>query len=622
MKSNHYSLHLFSYLGYDYQSRLDQKTAKPMQKSSLFGRFLMWRVRHISERNFIFILSLVVGIASGLTALALKTGVFHLRELLLNDIKFDYHNFLMLLYPTIGIALTVFMKQIVLKDSIKHNISSILHAISKRNSLMRMHKIVSSMIGGILTAGFGGSIGLESPIISSGSAIGSNLGRVLHLNYKSVTLLLACGAAGAIAAIFNTPIAAIVFVFEVLLLDLTRFSLIPLLISSSSGAVLTRIFYEEEILFDFTVIDKFTINDIGFFALFAVVSAFVSLYFTKMFLFMEHKYEVFVKPSRRLLFGALVLGLMIFLFPPLFGEGFETIKSLLSGNHSQILNNSPYYPLLSNDNHIILIIFFSILCLVKVIATVTTIGAGGIGGIFAPSLFTGAISGFLFAYTLNAFFDLNLSVSNFILVGMSCTLGGVLHAPLTGIFLIAEITSGYELIVPLMIATTITFIMVKYVEPDSIVTKQLAAKGELITHNKDKAVLTFMELKTVIERDFRTIGIDATLGDLVNEIAQSKRDIFPVLDSEQKLAGIVHLSDIRDIMFNIKLYEETSVRNLMVIPPALITSEDTMEIVMKKFKKTDAWNLPVVDKGKYVGFVSKSKMFTVYRNLLVNLSEE
>ncbi|MBU0763196.1 MAG: chloride channel protein [Bacteroidetes bacterium] len=590
---------------------------KKRRSRSVLARFLVWRVKNIGDRNYILILSIIVGLASGCTALILKTAVYHIHDLFLNH-RFNTKDLLLLVYPVIGIALTVAFKKYILKDQIKHNISSILHAISKRNSLMRAHKVFSSIFGGILTAGFGGSIGLESPIISSGSAIGSNLGRVLRLNYKTVTLLLACGAAGAISAIFNTPVAAIVFALEVLLIDLTSFSLIPLLMASASGAIVTRIFFEKEIVFHFTLIDDFQISHLPFYILLGIICGFISYYFTVSFLFVESKFEFIKKNRYRLIIGGLILGILVFLFPPLYGEGYEIVKQLLAGNHSEVFENSLYSSL--SDNIWMPVFFFLVIIFLKVIATATTLGAGGIGGIFAPSIFTGSFTGFLFAHVFNAF-EVGLSRSNFSLVGMAAVLAGVLHAPLTGVFLIAEITSGYELIVPLMIATAISFVTSKYLEPNSIFTMQLAKRGELITHHKDKAVLTFMELRSVIETDLKTISPDATLNDLVKVIAKSKRNIFPVVDDEGMLAGIVMLDNVREIMFDKSMYH-TRVSNLMILPPTYISSTDSMEVIMEKFKDSDAWNLPIIDDGKYVGFISKSKLFTAYRNLLVEISEE
>ncbi|HSH50948.1 MAG TPA: chloride channel protein [Bacteroidales bacterium] len=571
----------------------------------------------MSQRTYFLILSALVGWGGGMAALSLKTAVFYLHEKLLENKSFDEYNLLVFIYPVIGIALTFIFTRYILRDKVKHNIASILYAISKRNSLVKAHKIFSSIIGGILTAGFGGSIGLESPIISSGAAIGSNVGKWLKLSYKEVTLLLACGASGAISAIFHTPIAAVVFAIEVLLIDLTRFSLIPLLISSVSGAIVTNVFFKDEILFEFVLRDHYHVHHTGFYILLGIICGLISFYFTKIF-FKIDKLAAKIPDFRKLFIGGLILGVLLYLFPPLYGEGYQIIKAIFAQNYESVMETNLQLQL---DNSLwIFYLFFLSLLLLKVFATSITINSGGIGGIIAPSLFTGAITGMLFSHTLNGF-GLNISESNFALVGMAGVLSGVLHAPLTGIFLIAETTKGYELIVPLMLTSTISFITVKIFEPNSIFTVMLAKSGELITHHKDKAILTFMKLNSVIENDFKTIDVYATLGDLVKVVSKSNRNIFPVVDEEGILNGIILMDNIREIMFDREMYN-TPVSNLMIVPPEYIFYTDSMKDVIKKFESTDAWNLPVIDNAKYVGMVSKSKLFSAYRNLLLEISEE
>ncbi|MBN1253508.1 MAG: chloride channel protein [Bacteroidales bacterium] len=594
-----------------------------MNTTRMLARFHLWRMRNVKESTFILVLAVIVGLLAGFVALTMKVSVFYLRQLVIDEIigVSKKNMLLLLIFPAIGIGITVIFKYLIINDTVKHNISSILHAISSRNSLMKRHKIFSSLLGGILTAGFGGSVGVESPIISSGAAIGSNLGRIFHFNYKTITLLLACGSAGAIAAIFNTPIAGVVFALEVLLLDLSRFSLIPLLIASVSGTIVTTIFYPDDILFDFQITESFKVSQIHFYIIFAFLTGIVAYYFNSTYLKVENKIEEIKNTLKRFLFGAVSFGILLFLFPALWGEGFTTIKALLNEDHISIFYNTLYTS--KAGNVLITIVLFIFLILLKVVATALSVGAGGIGGIFAPSLFTGALSGYLYAFVINSLpLGVELSLVNFAMIGMAGVLSGVLHAPLTGLFLIAEITFGYELIVPLMITTAISFITVKYFGNHSIITSQLAMKGELITHHKDKAVLTMMKLKSVLETDFSTVYIDDNLKDLVKVVAKSKRNLFPVLDKENMLCGIILLDDIREIMFNKSLYKKELVKNLMSIPPAFIKMDENMESVMKKFKDTGAWNLPVIDKGHYIGFVSKSKMFNVYRELLVNISAE
>lgn len=591
-----------------------------MAKTTRWRRFLIWRLRHINNQNFMLILSVFVGIASGITALILKTAVYRGREFLLEGIEWTYQNYLFFLYPMIGLGLTLIFKKYIICDFVKHNITSLLQAISKRNSIVKFHKTYSSVIGSIITAGFGGSIGLESPIISSGAAIGSNVARNFHLNYKEITVMLACGASGAIAAIFNTPIAAIVFALEVLLIDLSRFSLIPLLMASVSGAITTKLFLDENILIEFAITSPFVVSDIPFFILLGILSGLTSVYFTRMFLWIENKFEQIKLLRNKMLIGGLILGILIFYFPALYGEGYNMVKALIGGRLNEVFHSS----LFENYTHVwfMVIIFIGAMVFLKVIATSITLGAGGVGGIFAPSVFTGAMLGFVFVYTFN-YFELGdpLDANNYTLVGMASVLGGVLQAPLTGIFLIAEITSGYELIVPLMLSTTISYITVKSIQGESIITIQLAKKGELITHNKDRAVLTFMQLSQVIEKDLKSINENANLEDLVKVISKSKRNIYPVLTQENYLVGVVLLDDVREIMFNTEMYS-TPISNLMIMPPASISYNDTMEIVLKKFTETGAWNLPVISKGKYVGFVSKSKLFTAYRQYLVKITAD
>ena len=589
-----------------------------MAKRTLLIRFLVWRKHNISQRNFILILSIIVGLSGGIVALTLKTSVFYLHELLLKDKGFDEYNFLIFIYPFVGIALTFFFAKFLLRDSVKHNIASILYAISKRNSIMRAHKIFSSILGGILTAGFGGSIGLESPIISSGSSIGSNMGRLLRLSYKEVTLLLACGAAGAISAIFHTPLAAIVFAIEVLLIDLNRFTLIPLLIASVSGAIVTNVFFHDEILFEFILQDPYAVQHTIYYLLLGIFTGLISVYFTKVFFKIENIASK-IPDVRRLFIGGLILGIVIFLFPPLYGEGYQIIKAIFAEDFSSVMETNIHFGLVNYQWFFYF--FFVSLLLLKALATSITISSGGVGGIIAPSLFTGAIAGMLFSHSLNLL-GLDVSESNFALVGMAGVLSGILHAPLTSIFLIAETTTGYELIVPLMLTTIISFVTVKFFEPNSIFTIQLAKRGELITHHKDKAVLNFMKLKSVIETDFTTVHVDSKLGDLVKIVSKSKRNIFPVLDDDGILNGIILMDHIREIMFDSEMYETTLVSNLMILPPSYISYKDTMKNVIEKFETSGAWNLPVIDNAKYIGMVSKSKLFSAYRNLLLEISDE
>ncbi len=579
-----------------------------------------WREHNISPKRFTLLLSIFVGAFAGLMALALKTSVFYIHHLLFSKNSFDLRNTLFLLFPTFGIALTVILRKYIIRDFCRHDVSAILNSISNNESKLPKHKMFSSVLGAAMTAGFGGSIGLEAPIVSTGSAIGSNLSTFFRLDYKTTTLLLACGAAGAIAAVYNAPLAGIVFAFEILLIDLSQFTLLPLLLSALTGTIITKVFFRTELLFEFQLNSSFTDVDIPFFILFGITSGCISVYFSRMFLFIEDKFSGLMSQKQKLLAGGLGIGVLIFIFPPLYGEGFATIRAILLGDHVNLLNNTIFYPFINNRFAIIL--FFGFLVFLKVVATSMTLNAGGIGGIFAPALFTGAVNGFCFAMTINSLGITYLSVGNFALVGMAAMFAGILHAPLTAVFLIAGITGGYQLMVPLLLATTISFLTVKYLEPESIDTQRLAKKGDLITHHKDRAILHFIKLEEVLETDFLSVSIDANLGDLVRLIEKSKRDIFPVIDSDDYLMGVVQIDDIRDIMFDKDEYDKISVWSLMNVPPTIIHPSDSMELILNKFADCTEWCLPVVEKGKYLGFVTKAKVFENYREVMVKISTE
>jgi CIC family chloride channel protein len=577
-------------------------------------------MKNIKERQFILLLSFLVGLITGVAALILKNAIHYTHHFLTNRLNVDSGNLLYLAYPAIGILLTVLFVKIFVKDNIGHGVSRILYSISKKNSLIKSHNNYTSIIASTLTIGFGGSVGSEAPIVLTGASIGSNLARMFHMNYKTITLMVGCGAAGAIGGIFKAPMAGMVFTLEVLMLDLTMASLIPLLISSITGASVSYFFMGKGVLLSHTVTEPFVISNIPYYILLGIFAGFVSLYFTRFSMYLESLIGKITNSYQKMLVGGVLLGVMIFLFPPLFGEGYNTIQSLLDGNSAHLVNNSIFYFL--KDNYWMLLGYVLLIIIFKVIASTVTTGSGGVGGIFAPSLFLGAVSGFFVARLLNGFNFVRLSESNFALIGMAGMMAGVMHAPLTGIFLIVEITGGYALFVPIMITATIAYLTIMYFEPHSIYTKRLAKRGELITHNKDKAILTLMKLGKVIETDLKRVSPDATLGELVKIISHSHRNIFPVVDEEERLLGIVLLDDIRDIMFNSEMYDDTYVRNLMILPPAILEADAPMDVVMRRFEKTGAWNLPVVQDEKYLGFVSKAKIFNVYRRVLVHFSDE
>ncbi len=586
--------------------------------NSLFESFLNWRLHHIKDETFMLILSAIIGVLSGLTAWLLKTGVYYMHHFFKTKINPSTFNFSLLIYPFIGIGITVIFKNYLIKDHIKHDISTLLEAISRRKSIIKKHKSYSSILGAILTVGFGGSVGLESPIISSGASIGSNIGRICKLNYKSITTLLGCGATGAIAAIFNTPIAGILFALEVLMLDMNRFSLIPLLVASISGTITTELLFADAIVFEFHIFQKFYLKHFIHYLALGVIAGFTSYYFTKVYISINNYFRTIISIKKRFFIGASGLAILLFIFPAFYGEGFDILKTILSGNAAKIFSESIFANLI--NHYWVFLLFFFALIMLKVVATAFTNGAGGIGGIFAPSLFTGAILGFLLAQLNNHFFAELIPENNFALVGMASVLGGVLQAPLTGIFLIAEITSGYELFVPLMLSTTVAFITSKKLTPTSLITKQLAEKGALITHDKDKAVLHFMSVSELIETDLIPVDEHINLKELLKSIAKSRRNIFPVLNNEN-LIGIILLDDVREVMFDHNYYD-MNISNFMKSPPDIIDINDSMHTVMEKFNNCEAWNLPVCNGDKYIGFISKSKLFSAYRNQLKDLTEE
>lgn len=576
----------------------------------------------MQDRYFIIVLSAAIGFFSGIAAYLLKSSVYYIEEMLTTRFQIQEQNYWYVLYPAIGILLTVLFIRYVVKDETRHGIPRILYVISKLGGKMKQHKIFSSLFGSSLTAGFGGSIGLEAPIISAGSSIGSSMGQLLRLNYKMTILLIGCGAAGAMASIFTTPIAAVIFSLEVLMLDLTISSIIPLLMASATGAITTKLLLAEKILVHFKINEPFGVGDVPYFLLLGVLTGLVSLYFNRanrsITSFMESMNNSWIRGF----IGVSLLGLIIFLFPPLYGEGYDAIRLIIAGESLSLLDNSFFY--VFRDNAWLFMGFLLFLVFLKVVATTLTIESGGIGGIFAPSAVTGGLTGFAFARFFNELgVTRHLSEANFTLVGMAGVLGAVLHAPLTAIFLIAEMTNGYDLIVPLMLTSTISFITIKAFDPHSIFTRRLAERGELLTHHKDQAVLTLLNIRDVIDKDIQTIGPKANLGDLTRIIAKSKRNLFPVVDKNLKFMGLVVLDDVREDMFDNSRWN-TPIAKYILQPMAheKVFIDDSMETVMEKFKRTGNYNLVVLDKGKYVGFVSRATVFNAYRQTLIDVSHD
>lgn len=587
---------------------------------TLFHRLLLWRERHISEKAFVVVLALIVGTLGGFAALLLKALIHIISNALTSGISITGGNYLYFIYPAAGVLITLLFVRYIVRDNISHGVTRVLYAISQNKSRLKRHNIFSSLCASSVTIGFGGSVGAEGPIVFSGASIGSAVGQLFRMSPRVLMIMVGCGAAAGIAGIFKAPIAGMLFTLEVLMIDLTTVSVMPLLIASIAGATIAYTFTGYEAEFFFMQSEPFVTSRIPFAVLLGVFCGLVSLYFTRVMNMMENMFQRMGSPWRRYALGAVIMSGLVFLFPPLYGEGYSAIVSLLSGNTSAILDGSVFYS--GRGSVIIIISFVAVLTVTKAFATSATNGAGGVGGTFAPSLFVGCMAGFLFAYSINHIFGLDLSVKNFALMGMAGVMAGVMHAPLMGMFLTAELTGGYELFLPLLIVSALSYFTIKTFEPYSIYAMRLAQRGELLTHHKDKAVLTLLKIDNVIETDFHSVTPDMDLRQMVKVIAQSSRNLFPVVDSNGVLMGVVLLDDIRNIMFRPDLYRRMHVEKFMSTPPALIDIHSSMEQVMKTFDDTGAWNLPVVDNGRYVGFVSKSKIFNSYRRVLRHYSED
>lgn len=590
------------------------------KENGMLERFIAWREKHISQKHFILILSLVVGVLSALAAFALKHLIHFIQHLLTGDFDTQTFNGLYLVYPVIGIFITGLFIRKVVRDDISHGVTKVLYAISCRKGRIRSHNTWSSLIASGITIGFGGSVGAESPIVMTGSAIGSNLGRLFKLEKKVMMLLIGCGAAGAVSGIFKAPISGLVFTIEVLLIDLTMSSLLPLLISSVTAATLSYILMGTEATFEFHMQDAFDLARVPYVILLGIVCGLVSLYFTHVTTAIEKQFKKISNPYYKLAIGGTILSVLIFLFPPLYGEGYETINQLINGDSQNIiLDNSLFY---GHAKYLLVYMFFIVLF--KAFASTVTNCAGGCGGIFAPSLFLGCIAGYLFATLCNMTeWGVPVSDKNFALFGMAALMSGVFHAPLTGVFLIAELTGGYSLFLPLMIVSVCSYLTVRIFDSNNIYAIRLAQRGELITHHKDQAVLTILKVADVIERDFMKISPDMDLGALTSVVAKTRRNIFPVVDAGNRLVGILYLDDIRHIMFRQELYHRYNVAVLMREVPERLSIEEPMESVMRKFEETRAWNLPVEDiSGEYIGFISKSAIFTAYRKTLLEFTSD
>ncbi len=589
---------------------------------SLLHSFLHWKSRHLSHRQFLMFISALIGFIAGICAVTIKNLTHFIQVLLKGDTLVTYHNAFYFIFPVIGLLAVYLIFKFVLRKKVSQGIPATLYAISRQRGIMKRFQMYASLITAPITVGFGGSVGLEAPTVATGASIGSNLSRLFLLNQTTRTLLIGCAAAGAMSSIFNAPIAAIIFAVEVFSLDLTLTSLLPLLIASVSAVLTSYFFYGSEIILPFSLEDAFTISEVPYYMLLGILAAGCSIYFTRVHFWLMKLMGRIRSGIVRLITCGLLLGLIIYFIPPLYGEGYSVVNNLLQENYLEALGTNLFNAYL--ENIWVVIILLMGLVLFKIIATTLTISAGGVGGIFAPVMFMGSAMGHGFALLLNnlGIFKDQISVSNFTLVGMAGLMAGVLHAPLTAIFLIAELTHGYELFIPLMITAAISYMITSKFQPHSVYTMELAQRGDLLTHDKDQTVLTLMNITRVIEKNFIALNINMNLGDVIHQgVVRSSRNIFPVIDENRNFMGIILLDDIRSIMFNEKLYGEVSVQDIMQQAPEIIDIEtDRMKEIMKKFQDSNAWNLPVVKEGKYIGFISKSKLLTAYRQKLIEVT--
>lgn len=583
-------------------------------------RYLVIKSRLMPQRQLLIVLAIITGLTAGFATYVFELLLHWFKEGLTSWFRVDEASFFYLIYPTIGIIIVSLFVKYLVKDNISEGVTRVLYAMSKKGSRIKPHNSYTSILASSATIGFGGSVGPEAPIVLTGSAIGSAIGQFMRLNYKNVTLLLSCGAAAALSAIFKAPITGVIFVLEILMLDITVGSIIPLIISSVTAVTLIFFLTGFETVFKIDTTNMFTLSHIPVYILLGITCGLMSYYFTYTNAKISAKFSKIKGMPRQWLSGGVVLGVLIFVFPALYGEGYETITSLLHNRLDLLFDNSMFY----EYRHLnwVVAIYLVITLMFKVVATSATNGAGGIGGTFAPSLFVGAMTGATITFILNSFFGFNLPVMPFTLVGMAGVMAGVMKAPLTSVFLIAELSNGYSLFVPLMLVAAASFGISYYFEPDSIYTKKLKARGELLTHNKDRSVMVFLNLSKLMETNFYPISMNTTLGDVVDLISSIRRNIFPVVSSQGTLLGVVQLDDLRLDMFHHDKYS-TSIDNYMIPPPDVIYEDEDIATIIKKFDSSTVWMLPVVSRSmKYKGFISKSRILAAYREQLLELTEE
>lgn len=595
---------------------------KSLKFKNYYKEFQIWRLKSLTELQYMTFMSLLVGITCGLAAVLMKNFV-HYTYLFITDFAWfsiDSSNIFFLFYPMIGITITVLFLKYFIKDDISHGVSKVMYSISRKNGRIKPHNIYSSILTSSITVAFGGSVGLEAPIVYTGSALGSNLARLGRLGKRGTLVLIGCGAAGAIAGAFKAPIAGIIFVFEVLLLDLTMSVAIPLLISAITSSMVAYFFLGQEVEFYYQVTAPFELIKIPGFILLGVISAIISLYYLKINKWISNKFKKFTL-WKRVLIGGMVLGILIFLFPPLFGEGYLALNDLLSEDTTKIFNNSIFYSY-RDSNFMFLGVLIAII-LFKAIATSVTISSGGVGGVFAPSLFIGGFAGFFVGRLINMSGLLEVHESNFALVGMAAVMTGIMHSPLTATFLLAEITGGYALFAPLMISTVVCYLVVKPINRYSIYAEELAISGNLRTHNKDRNALQMINKSKLIETNFIRLLPDAKLRDIVNAIEKSNRSFFPVVDKDNNFLGVILIDEIRSLIFKPEYYDEFNVMDFNKYSEHFIVDiSESLESMVAKFKGSDRYTLAVVDRGKFVGFLSRANVFAEYRNYVNTFSEE
>lgn len=578
--------------------------------------------RHLTPKQLIFTLALLVGVGSAIAAWVLKTLIEEIALLLTSHFDVTSANRLYLVYPVVGIFLCVMFVKFIVRDDISHGVTKILYALSRRQGDIRSHNCWSSVIASSLTIGFGGSVGAESPIVLTGSAIGSLLGRQFRVDHKTMMLLIGCGASGAIAGIFKAPIAGLMFTLEVLMVDLTMASLLPLLVSCLTATCITYTLAGTSPMFSFELTDPFIVRRVPTALLLGVTCGLVSLYFTRVMNSFEQVFGKLRHPAARLALGGMVLAVLIYFFPPLYGEGYGTISLLLSGDAhaSEVMNNSFFY-----GHETSLVTYLVLIILVKVFATTATNGGGGCGGTFAPSLFLGCIAGYVFSalWNIQTPFGITVPSTNYALLGMAGVMSGVFHAPMTGVFLIAELTGGYDLFIPLMIVSVCSYITIHTFEPHSIYAMRLARRGELLTHHKDRSVLTLMSLDAIIDKERPLLRPDMYLGQIVQSVSTEKALHFAVVDIKGGLLGIINLNGIRKLIFRSELYRMYRADQLMTRPSIVLRTDDSMTAVMERFSHTSTGTLPVLTpEGTFVGFVSRTRLLAAYRQVLKDFSEE